>query len=139
MKVLSVAEKPSVAKELASIIGGGNARRVSPLSREFLFTRTSSQRNGHSHFNHIFDIDNCQVKGQTASMSITSVLGHLMELEFDESYQKWSSCLPEQLFTAPIKKEVPSSSSLLIPHSKTNQVGSKMLNLKKTLAEVSHS
>jgi hypothetical protein len=28
MKVLSVAEKPSVAKELSNIIGGGNAHRV---------------------------------------------------------------------------------------------------------------
>jgi len=27
-KILSVAEKPSVAKELAGIIGGGNASRV---------------------------------------------------------------------------------------------------------------
>lgn len=39
-------------------------------------------------------------------MSITSVLGHIMGLEFDESYQKWQSCRPEELFTAPIKKEV---------------------------------
>lgn len=39
-------------------------------------------------------------------MSITSVLGHIMGLEFDESYQKWSSCRPEELFNAPIKKEV---------------------------------
>lgn len=29
MKVLSVAEKPSVARELSNIIGGNNSRRVS--------------------------------------------------------------------------------------------------------------
>ena len=46
------------------------------------------------------------MKGTIASMSITSVLGHLMGLEFDESYQKWQSCRPEDLFHAPIKKEV---------------------------------
>lgn len=53
-------------------------------------------------------------------MSITSVLGHLMELEFDENYQKWQSCRPEELFTAPIKKEV----------------NKEMMNLKRTLTEV---
>lgn len=89
MKILSVAEKPSVARELANIIGGGNARR----------------RNGFSQYNHLFDIDHCQMKGQPASMTITSVLGHLMGLEFDENYQKWQSCRPEELFTAPIRKE----------------------------------
>ena len=35
MKVLSVAEKPSVAKELANIIGGANIRRV--LFNSFFF------------------------------------------------------------------------------------------------------
>jgi DNA topoisomerase IA len=57
------------------------------------------------------------MKGQNASMSITSVLGHLMGLEFDESYQKWQSCRPEELFTAPIKKDVnlrPLMNSLLL-------------------------
>jgi DNA topoisomerase-3 len=39
-------------------------------------------------------------------MKMTSVLGHLMELEFKEPYNKWHSCRPEDLFTAPMEKTV---------------------------------
>lgn len=39
-------------------------------------------------------------------MKMTSVLGHMMELEFQEEYRKWSSCNPEDLFTAPVNKSV---------------------------------
>ena len=38
-------------------------------------------------------------------MSITSVLGHMMELEFDAAFKQWSGCKPEDLFTAPVKKD----------------------------------
>jgi DNA topoisomerase III len=46
------------------------------------------------------------VDGQQCSMHITSVVGHLMQIEFDEKYMKWNSCNPEELFAAPIKKFV---------------------------------
>ena len=39
-------------------------------------------------------------------MKITSVLGHLMELEFREPFNKWSGCRPDELFTAPVDKTV---------------------------------
>jgi hypothetical protein len=29
-----------------------------------------------------------------------------MSLEFDPAFKQWNSCRPEDLFTAPIKKEV---------------------------------
>ena len=64
------------------------------------------QRAGNSNFNRIFEVDRCQVDGQQASMHITSVVGHLMQIEFEEQYQKWGSCNPEELFTAPIRKFV---------------------------------
>ena len=33
---------------------------------------------------------------------MTSVLGHLNELEFPDEYKKWLSCPPERLFEAPV-------------------------------------
>ena len=39
-------------------------------------------------------------------MKMTSVLGHMMELEFREDFRKWSGCSPEDLFTAPVTKTV---------------------------------
>jgi DNA topoisomerase-3 len=39
-------------------------------------------------------------------MSITSVLGHLMTNEFIAPFNKWGSCSPLELFTAPIEKTI---------------------------------
>lgn len=33
---------------------------------------------------------------------MTSVLGHLNELEFAQEYRKWTSCPPRALFDAPV-------------------------------------
>ena len=92
--VLSVAEKPSVAKELARIIGGDHVHR----------------RAGFSHFNQLFEIPDCEFKNSRCSMTITSVTGHMMEVEFDPAYKVWSSCQPVDLFHAPISKSVKSES-----------------------------
>ena len=116
MNVLSVAEKPSVAKELANIIGRGSAVR----------------RNGHSQYNHskynirlyvvvcgvfyiiqvtrtilhlcrtVFEIAQCEFMGRNVSMSITSVTGHMMGMDFDARYKSWQGVNPEQLFTAEV-------------------------------------
>ncbi|CAN0107363.1 unnamed protein product [Ectocarpus fasciculatus] len=91
IKAINVAEKPSVAKELANILGGGNSRR----------------RQGRSQYNPIFEFDNCPMMGQSVNMKITSVTGHLMELEFAEPYgKKWGACQPVELFTAPLIRYV---------------------------------
>ena len=61
-KVLSVAEKPSVAKELANILSNGQARR----------------REGASPYNKIFEFQ-CPLDNGQCTMLVTSVVGHLME------------------------------------------------------------
>lgn len=90
--VLSVAEKPSVAKELAAIISKRKPESI--------------RRNGYSHYNPIFEIESCPFRNTNVSMVITSVAGHLMELEFDSNYKSWNSCSPLDLFQAPVKKSV---------------------------------
>ncbi|KAJ6413692.1 hypothetical protein OIU84_006490 [Salix udensis] len=40
-------------------------------------------------------------------MLVTSVTGHLMEVEFEDRFRKWHSCDPADLYTAPIRKHVP--------------------------------
>ncbi|CAM9520656.1 unnamed protein product, partial [Discosporangium mesarthrocarpum] len=90
VKALNVAEKPSVARELANILGGGRARR----------------RQGRSQYNQIFEFE-CNMMRQTVSMKLTSVTGHLMETEFAEPIGKrWNACKPVDLFDAPIVKYV---------------------------------
>ena len=71
--VLSVAEKPSVAKGVAAILAGSS----SPQSRQ-----------GRSTYNRIYEFD-CEVGGGIGScrMHMTSVTGHLQEIEFQPPYE----------------------------------------------------
>eukprot|EP00899_Mesostigma_viride_P001798 jgi/Mesvir1/11619/Mv00025-RA.1 len=88
-RVLNVAEKPSVAKELAIILSRGQF----------------STRDGFSQYNRIFTFQYA-IRGVPCEMVVTSVTGHLMEIDFIERYRKWSSCPPVALYDAPILKKV---------------------------------
>lgn len=91
IRVLNVAEKPSVAKSVSGILGRGNI----------------SSRRGPSKYNPIFEFP-YELQGQQVQMVFTSVTGHLMELDFVPPYNtNWQNCDPLDLFDAPIKREVP--------------------------------
>ncbi|CAI5721922.1 hypothetical protein KXD40_004577 [Peronospora effusa] len=89
MKVLNVAEKPSVAKEIAHILSSGHSQR----------------RPGFSKYNALFEFP-YQIQGQEVQMVVTSVTGHMMELDFDARVRSWYSCDPVELFTAPVIKRI---------------------------------
>ncbi|XVF16931.1 hypothetical protein REPUB_Repub10bG0073300 [Reevesia pubescens] len=91
IKVLNVAEKPSVAKSVSGILSRNQGLRV---------------REGRSRFNKIFEF-NYSIRGQPCHMLFTSVTGHLMELEFEDRFRKWHSCDPADLYHAPVRKFVP--------------------------------
>jgi DNA topoisomerase-3 len=72
--VLSVAEKPSVAKGVATILAGGGAH-------------PPGSRNGRSPYNRIYELE-CDVGDLgRCRMNMTSVSGHLQELEFQPPYE----------------------------------------------------
>eukprot|EP00388_Colpodella_angusta_P007089 GDKJ01020319.1.p1 GENE.GDKJ01020319.1~~GDKJ01020319.1.p1 ORF type:complete len:405 (+),score=39.84 GDKJ01020319.1:51-1265(+) len=84
--VLSVAEKPSVAREITKHLSGGNSRRVNNPGMpcdEFEFN----------------------FRGSRCRMLVTSVRGHLMTLDFPPEYS-WGKCPETSLFTAPLKKSL---------------------------------
>lgn len=91
IKVLNVAEKPSVAKSVSGILSRNQGLRV---------------RDGRSRYNRIFEF-NYSIRGQPCHMLFTSVTGHLMELEFEDRFRKWHSCDPLDLYHAPVRKFVP--------------------------------
>ncbi|KAK8687869.1 hypothetical protein V6N13_086664 [Hibiscus sabdariffa] len=91
IKVLNVAEKPSVAKSVSGILSRNQGLRV---------------RDGRSRYNKIFEF-NYSIRGQPCHMLFTSVTGHLMELEFEDRFRKWHSCDPGDLYHAPVRKFVP--------------------------------
>ncbi len=77
--VLSIAEKPSVARELARILSGAGPGGALPPSRR-----------GRSSFNPIFFPFRCDAGpalGGAVDMVVSSVTGHLKEMEFAAPYE----------------------------------------------------
>lgn len=54
-----------------------------------------------------FDFDYPQAR---ATLTVTSVSGHLMEHDFDDAHRSWGSCDPFALFDAPVEARVASGS-----------------------------
>jgi len=55
--------------------------------------------------NYEFDFSFAQPWGQ-CSVTMTSVIGHLNGLDFEQRYKKWQSCRPGELFDAPVIESV---------------------------------
>ncbi|XP_029294340.1 DNA topoisomerase 3-alpha isoform X1 [Cottoperca gobio] len=89
-RVLCVAEKNDAAKGISGIMSGGNARR----------------REGMSKFNKIYEYE-YHLFGQNVTVSMTSVSGHLLAMDFKAEYQKWHSCNPVLLFDTEVEKYCP--------------------------------
>ncbi|XP_032443756.1 DNA topoisomerase 3-alpha isoform X1 [Xiphophorus hellerii] len=89
-RVLCVAEKNDAAKGISEIMSGGRARR----------------REGFSKFNKIYEYE-YNLFGQNVTVTMTSVSGHLLGLEFKAPFQKWHSCSPVLLFDAEVEKICP--------------------------------
>lgn len=112
-RVLSVAEKPSVAKELAKILSNGRFQTVRPPlsfghdSGHTLSPPFAMQRKGRSKYNMIFEFQ-YEMNGMQCDMAVTSVTGHLMETDFPPEFKKWNSCDPSALLdlSCPVLKFV---------------------------------
>ena len=81
IRVLNVAEKPSVAKEVSRVLCGG---------------RQPQSRRGPSPYNVNWEFP-YEVEGKQCQMVFTSVTGHLMEMEFEGSHKSWRGCNPREL------------------------------------------
>ncbi|KAF7321880.1 DNA topoisomerase [Mycena kentingensis (nom. inval.)] len=102
MRVLCVAEKPSIAKSITQI-----------LSDNQYTTRNSSVgwiKN--------FDFDYPYTRAQ---FTVTSVAGHLISHDFAESHRKWNTCDPLDLFDAPIVSKVDSNDMRGIERNLTSE------------------
>ncbi|KAK7207734.1 DNA topoisomerase III [Myxozyma melibiosi] len=92
MKILCVAEKPSIAKSVAHTLGGG---RVS--LRE---TRNKYIKN--------YDFTyNFPPPYGSAEVTMTSVMGHIFHNDFTKEFSSWDAVSPIDLFRARILKSVP--------------------------------
>ncbi|KAI2642655.1 DNA topoisomerase [Xylaria nigripes] len=87
MKVLCVAEKPSIAKAVAGHLSGGEVQVLNTPEKYIK--------------NYVFDYDFGRPWGK-CQVTMTSVLGHITTVEFPPEYKKWDYPPPERLFDAPV-------------------------------------
>ncbi|PKS06825.1 hypothetical protein jhhlp_006901 [Lomentospora prolificans] len=91
MKVLCVAEKPSISKAVADHLSGG--------SKQMHNTRVKFIKN------YTFDFDFGQPWGR-CSVVMTCVTGHLTGMVFPAAFSNWTYPPPDSLFTAPVTTQV---------------------------------
>jgi len=89
MRILSVAEKPSAAKQLASLLSDN----------------TQHARQGLNRYCWNFDFT-YPLNGEMCEMTMTAVLGHMMQWEFPKEYKNWANTQVESLFTARLERRV---------------------------------
>ncbi|XXG96619.1 hypothetical protein Hte_002907 [Hypoxylon texense] len=87
MRVLCVAEKPSIAKAVANHLSGGQVQ-IHGTPEKYIK-------------NYGFDYDFGRPWGR-CQVTMTSVLGHITAAEFPAEYKKWDYPPPERLFDAPV-------------------------------------
>lgn len=105
MRVLCVAEKPSIAKSVAQILSGGQYTTVS-IRCSGVASHTCSdfgKRNTSSQYIKNYDFDYPQTRSQ---YTVTAVAGHLMNQDFSSTFKSWNGCDPFSLFEAPIEVTV---------------------------------
>jgi len=93
LRILCVAEKPSVAVSVASVLSGGRHT-------------TRSQQSVDTH-----EFEAPFLGRGRALFLVTSVRGHLFSTDFEEQYQSWDLD-PARLFDAPTRK-VPTSAAVV--------------------------
>lgn len=103
VRVLNVAEKPSVAREISQILSNGRSRRVCYAGG--IWFLTTLQRDGFSKYNHVFEFP-YHLRDTDCEMVVTSVTGHLMETAFVNEHKPWAAYDPALLFDAPVHKIV---------------------------------
>lgn len=65
------------------------------------------QKEGLSKFNKIYEFQSDVLGHKNAKMTMTSVSGHLLAIEFPAQYRQWQQIDPIHLFEAPIRKFCP--------------------------------
>ncbi|EGV61874.1 DNA topoisomerase [Yamadazyma tenuis] len=106
MKVLCVAEKPSIAKEVTSVLSGGR----------------STRRDSRSKYNANFDFKFTFPGHGLCDVTMTSVTGHITSMDFPAEYA-WGRVPPGRLLDAPVKIQ-PDKSKLAIHQNIANEARS---------------
>ena len=101
--VMMVAEKPSLAQTIASLLSNGHCS-----SRHVSKSCSMHEWNG-------------KFYGENVRFKMTSVCGHVMTLDFPGKYNNWDKVDPAELFICPTQKKE-ANENLGIPKMLANEV-----------------
>jgi DNA topoisomerase III len=115
-RILCVAEKPSIAKAVATHLAGTLqtvSKKQSMLCGVALWKANLEQHNTRNQYikNYVFTY-RFEAWGQ-CNVTFTSVIGHIIANDFEGRFRKWGGCEPRDLFDAPIVSSVDSVRNLL--------------------------
>ena len=106
MRVLCVAEKPSIAKSISQILSGGQLTTVSNITcHNKPIIHRSSKHNTQTNYIKNYEFDYPQTQ---SFFTVTCVSGHLTAFDFYETHRKWNACDSFDLFDAPEEIQVAS-------------------------------
>eukprot|EP00478_Filoreta_tenera_P006192 GABV01007850.1.p1 GENE.GABV01007850.1~~GABV01007850.1.p1 ORF type:complete len:128 (-),score=49.29 GABV01007850.1:3-386(-) len=94
----------------------------------FLGAGNSNKRQSFSKYNPIFEFP-YTIQGEQVTLVVTSVLGHLMELDFEGQARSWSGVKPGALFDANVVKQVPAKFTDIAKTLKQEAKRAKYLDL----------
>ncbi|KAL2852338.1 DNA topoisomerase [Aspergillus pseudodeflectus] len=112
-KILCVAEKPAIAKAVAIHLSGGRMQTHNITGNPYVK-------------NYVFDF-NFEGRWGDCSVTMTSVLGHLTNVDFPHQYAGWTSCPPAELFEAPINVTVDQDKTAIAENIKRQARNSRAL------------
>ncbi|KAL0245039.1 hypothetical protein GEMRC1_009119 [Eukaryota sp. GEM-RC1] len=92
MRILCVAEKPSAARSITTILS----------------QNTFTVHEGYSKYNKVFAFS-ANINGQS-DWKVTSVSGHIFDVSFPDEYSNWSSVDPRSLFSVRLNHHIAKSS-----------------------------
>ena len=124
MRILCVAEKPSIANSITGILScGGHVERQNGKDKYC--------KNNHFQYklppNHTVKINARQVPPGLVDVTVTSVRGHVMSCDFGEQYKAWRSCQPAELFKAPIQITVSDDAKHIATNLRQQTSGADLL------------
>ena len=106
MRVLCVAEKPSIAKSISQILSGGQLTTVSDFFISSHYTDTYFfKHNTQTNYIKNYEFNYPQTQ---SFFTVTCVSGHLTAIDFYETHRKWNACDSFDLFDAPVEIQVAS-------------------------------
>jgi DNA topoisomerase-3 len=125
MRVLCVAEKPSIAKSITQILSGGQFTTVrSIVSADSGPDASMIQHNTQTNYIKNYEFDYPHTR---SFLTVTAVSGHITSYDFYESHRKWTSCEPFSLFDAPVEVQIASDKKSIEQNLLTQARRSDML------------